>query len=60
MRTARFLTLGLFLASMMLVIGCGGDGADPQGVELAPEDDPALIDDSTMDNTDAEGDVETP
>jgi|SaaInl4_100m_RNA_FD_contig_21_3760877_length_387_multi_16_in_0_out_0_1 hypothetical protein len=58
MRTARFLTLGLFLASMMLVIGCGGDGADPQ-VELPVEDDEAtMTDDSTMIETGA--DEETP
>lgn len=61
MRAVRFLTIGLFLfAALPLFIGCGGAETNEDQVELAPEDDPALADDSTMEDTEGGDDLATP
>lgn len=40
------------LSSTMVVVGCGGGSAGPDGEELAPEDDPTLTgEDTTMENS---------
>ena len=59
MRTARFLSLVLFLGSMTCFIGCGGEVTSPDET-MTETEDPAITDDSTMIETgDSTGDVLT-
>lgn len=59
MRTARFLTLALFLASTTFVMGCGGAETSPDDTMTEAEDAATTDDDSTMMESDT-GEVMTP